>query len=400
MIRSATSPAALEFPRDPLPDALLAKIAEQSRRRDADRELPFDVVDALRASRFGTLRLPVERGGFGASWRETLGYVLKLAEADSNVAHIWRNHFLLQERLVLNGPDNAATRRLRADVANGALIGLAASDTGDGSPIVPDGDGYRFHTRKKYSTGAIYADWIVSYGVLPDGSRANLLIPRDRAGITLIDDWNGMGQRLTGTGTTVFDNVHLSADEVILSTALAPNLMFMTSTIAQLVLTTVIAGITAAVARDTRELLRSRSGSRVFYYAPAEDATRDPLLLTLLGERLAEAFATRAVVLEAADVLDGAAQAFLTGVADTLPAVEAAALAAAKAKVVVDAMAQRAASALFDVAGASATLRDLNLDRHWRNLRTVASHNPAIYKAMVIGDHDANGTPVPAMGLF
>lgn len=344
------------------------------------------------------MRLPKERGGYGATWRETLDHVLRLAEADSNVAHIWRNHFLLAERLVLNGPDNAATAKLRADVANGALIGLAASDTGDGSPVVADGDGYRFTTRKKYSTGAIYADWIVSYGVLPDGTRANLIIPRDREGVTLIDDWNGMGQRLTGTGTTIFDNVRLSPDEVIRSDSLKPNLMFLTSTVAQLVLTTVIAGITAAVARDTRDLLRSRSGSRVFYYAPNEDATHDPLLLTTLGERLADAFATRAVVLEAAEALDVAAIAIRGE--DNLPAVEAAAIAAAKAKVVVDAIAQRAASALFDVAGASATLRDLNLDRHWRNLRTVASHNPAIYKAMVIGDHEVNGTPVPAQGLF
>lgn len=398
MTRSALSLAPAAVVADPLPETLLNEIAAQSRRRDADRELPFAAVDALRASRFGTLRLPRENGGFGATWRETLGHVLKLAEADSNVAHIWRNHFLLSERLVLNGPDNTATERLRADVANGALIGLAASDTGDGSPVVADGDGYRFTTRKKYSTGAIYADWIVSYGVLPDGSRANLLIPRDREGITLIDDWNGMGQRLTGTGTTVFDNVRLSADEVIRSDSLKPNLMFLTSTVAQLVLTTVIAGITAAVARDSRELLRSRSGSRVFYYAPSEDATRDPLLLTLLGDRLADAFATRAIVLEAADALEVASLAVRGD--NSLPAIEAAAIAAAKAKVAVDAIAQKAASALFDVAGASATLRDLNLDRHWRNLRTVASHNPAIYKAMVIGDRDLNGTPVPAQGLF
>ena len=385
--------------RDLLPEALLAEIAGRSAARDADRELPFDTIEALRKTRFGAARVSRKLGGFGLSWRETLELVLQLSEADSNVAHIWRNHLLLTERLVVNGPSNPATERLRSDIAKGALIGLAASDTGDGSPLVQDGDGYRFTTKKKYSTGAMYADWIVSYGVLPDGSRANLIIPKDREGITLVDDWNGMGQRLTGTGTTVFDNVHLSSDEVISFEDLAPNLMFMTSTVAQLVLTAVIAGIMAAVARDTRDLLRGRAGSRTFYYAPNADSTRDPLLLATLGERLAEAFAARAIVLEAADALDDAA-AVIGGTADTLPAVEAAALAAAKAKVIVDAMAQRTASALFDVAGASATIRDLNLDRHWRNLRTVASHNPAVYKALVIGDHDVNGTPVPAMGLF
>ncbi|MBF4588268.1 hypothetical protein [Curtobacterium sp. VKM Ac-2887] len=32
------------------------------------------------------------------------------------------------------------------------------------------------------------------------------------------------------------------------------------------------------------------------------------------------------------------------------------------------------------------------LDRHWRTARTVASHNPVVYKAHPIGDHAVNGT--------
>ena len=79
---------------------------------------------------------------------------------------------------------------------------------------------------------------------------------------------------------------------------------------------------------------------------------------------------------------------------------QASALAAAKAKIVVDALAQRAGSAIYDIAGASATLRSLNLDRHWRNLRTVASHNPSSYKAFAVGAHVLNGKPIPGQGFF
>ena len=35
------------------------------------------------------------------------------------------------------------------------------------------------------------------------------------------------------------------------------------------------------------------------------------------------------------------------------------------------------------------------LDRHWRNARTLASHNPRIYKHRIIGDFAVNGTPPP-----
>jgi alkylation response protein AidB-like acyl-CoA dehydrogenase len=56
----------------------------------------------------------------------------------------------------------------------------------------------------------------------------------------------------------------------------------------------------------------------------------------------------------------------------------------------------RCAEILFDVGGASATLREHNLDRHWRNARTVANHNPRAYKAAVVGGYRLNGTEPPA----
>jgi alkylation response protein AidB-like acyl-CoA dehydrogenase len=63
-------------------------------------------------------------------------------------------------------------------------------------------------------------------------------------------------------------------------------------------------------------------------------------------------------------------------------------------------VALRCGELIFDVGGASATLREHNLDRHWRNARTVANHNPRAYKAGVVGAHLLNGTEPPAGGLF
>ena len=36
---------------------------------------------------------------------------------------------------------------------------------------------------------------------------AGATIPLEREGLTIKDDWDGFGQRLTGTGTTILDNV-------------------------------------------------------------------------------------------------------------------------------------------------------------------------------------------------
>jgi hypothetical protein len=53
----------------------------------------------------------------------------------------------------------------------------------------------------------------------------------------------------------------------------------------------------------------------------------------------------------------------------------------AKAQLVGERLTLAAAERLFDTRGASATARKLNLDRHWRNTRTLASHSPLAYKA-------------------
>jgi hypothetical protein len=51
-----------------------------------------------------------------------------------------------------------------------------------------------------------------------------------------------------------------------------------------------------------------------------------------------------------------------------------------------------AGAQIFNAGGASAIRETTSLDRHWRNARTLASHNPVIYKPRVIGDFIVNGT--------
>ncbi|MEJ1975555.1 MAG: hypothetical protein WDN49_05175 [Acetobacteraceae bacterium] len=54
-----------------------------------------------------------------------------------------------------------------------------------------------------------------------------------------------------------------------------------------------------------------------------------------------------------------------------------------------------ATTRLFDALGASATKRGHGLDRHWRNARTITSHNPRIYRQRIVGDFAVNGTLPP-----
>jgi alkylation response protein AidB-like acyl-CoA dehydrogenase len=386
-------------------DALLGRIAEGAGERERERVLPFAEVDLIRKARLGALRLPIEAGGAGVSIRALFEVVIRLGEADANVAHILRNHFSVVERLVRQ-PKNDQHRQWQKAVADGAIIGLAATEldtpkVGNVTPnttLTADGDDYLLNGTKYYSTGTLYSDYVLVRTADASATNAAVLIPVNREGIELVDDWDGLGQRLTATGTSHFRNVRVKRQEVVFDAPDAGYGIPYSNTFAQLFLTAINAGISRAILRDAAALVRSRK--RTFYYAPSETPVDDPLLQQTVGQIASGAFAAETVVLAAAEALDVATDAFDAGDANAGDAAPRAALLSAKAKIVADEFAIRSGSLLFDVGGASATKKATNFDRHWRNARTLASHNPNTFKARSIGQFEISGTPLPAKGFF
>lgn len=386
-------------------DNLLAQIAEGESERERQRVLPFEAIDLIRRAGLGALRLPASAGGAGSTIRELFEVVIRLGEADANVAHILRNHFSVVERLVRH-PRDEQGRQWQQAVAEGAIIGLATTELDSpqvgnivpNTTFTPDGDDYLLNGTKYYSTGTLYSDYVLVRAGDPSGKLGATIIPVKREGIELIDDWDGLGQRLTATGTTHFRNVRVKHQEIVFD---APDVGYgvpYSNTFAQLFLTAVVAGIARAALRDAAALVRSRK--RTFYYAPSEVPIDDPVLQQTIGQIASGAFAAETVVLAAAEALDAATDAFDAGAPDANEAAHKAALLSAKAKIVADDFAIRAGSLLFDVGGASATKKATNFDRHWRNARTLSSHNPTTYKARSIGQYVISSTPLPAKGFF
>lgn len=386
-------------------DKLLAQVAAGESERERERILPFQAIDLIRGARLGALRLPASAGGPDKTIRELFEIVIRLGEADANVAHILRNHFSVVELLVRH-PRNEQGRQWQRAVADGAIIGLATTEldtpqVGNITPtttLTPDGDDYLLNGTKYYSTGTLYSDYVLVRAADPSGRAGATIIPVKREGIELIDDWDGLGQRLTATGTTQFRNVPVKHREIVFDAPDAGYGVPYSNTFAQLFLTAIVAGIARAALRDASALIRSRT--RTFYYAPSEVPTDDPVLQQTIGQIASGAFGAETVVLAAAAALDAATDAFDAGAPDATETAHKAALQAAKAKVVADEFAIRAGSLLFDVGGASATKKATNFDRHWRNARTLSSHNPTTYKARSIGQYVINGTPLPAKGFF
>ncbi|MDT5103986.1 MAG: hypothetical protein QOI25_1499 [Mycobacterium sp.] len=394
------------LPGSPEWTELLAGIAAGAKDRDLNDENPFDQVSALKRAGFGTLRLPTELGGAGYTVPQLFSAVIDVARADPIVAHIFRTHFWFTEER-LRTPHDSVGRRWLRKIADGKTFGNAFSEKGTlavgslvfNTRLLPDpAVGFRLTGEKYYSTGTLFSDYLTATATTDHDSVAIVIVPADRTGVRLIDDWDGFGQRRTGTGTTIFKEVAVSAEEVLSDSPYdadpAPTVQYASL---QLYIHAVVAGILAAVVDDGVALLRSRE--RSFSHAPTERPIDDPLLQRQLGVLASTAYVARAAVLDAAEAI-GRATASDSGDGPDPELAADAQLKVAKVKVHLDDVAPEAATRLLELGGASASSRTRNLDRHWRNIRTITLHNPVAYKARVIGQNLLHGTALPANAYF
>ncbi|MWB99528.1 acyl-CoA dehydrogenase family protein [Agromyces seonyuensis] len=377
--------------------ALFDELGAEAPRRERERRLPHAEVARLRDAGFTRVTLPIEHGGEGVSHAEFFDLLAELARRDPNLAQLYRSHFSFVDRTALAPPSAERDARLRL-VADGLVIGNAshertAAKVGSLSTKLARGaDGrLRLDGTKHYSTGALFADIVSVAAEDEDGQHVGVLVRGDAPGVDRIDDWNGFGQRLTGSGTTVFDAVEVDERAVVRFGERRPS---HGSAYVQLVLLAVVAGIGRTVLDDAVRFVRART--RVYSHGSGPSAAGDPIVQEVVGELDAASFAADAAVARVAAGLDASTAAQLGGAADEelRTIVERLDAETARAQLVVLPNVLDASTKLFEVGGASATDADLALDRHWRNARTVASHNPARYKARALGELRLAGTPV------
>ncbi len=370
---------------------IFARIAEGAVAREQNRTLAFEPVAWLREAGFGAVRIPKAYGGLGATIPQLFRLLLELAEADSNVSHLFRGHFSFLEAR-LNIPDAASHARWFPQVAQGVVLGYAMAErtehTGGSAKLIHENGEYFVDGTKYYSTGTIYADWII-VTLLEGEERVSVGVPVNASGVTRLDDWDGFGQRLTGSGTTRFDRVRIGEDQVI--RRFGPNdfLLSYQKSFLQLVLLATVAGVGRAVLRDGLEFVRPRT--RAFGIPGKSSPKDDPLVQRVIGKVSSLAFSAETLVLGIAQHLEDIYQLAQRGAVTEADFV-ATEIKTFQAQQIVLPQVLEAATLVFEVGGASATSEARRLDRHWRNARTAASHNPAIHREAAIGDYLLNGT--------
>ncbi|MEU3980740.1 SfnB family sulfur acquisition oxidoreductase [Streptomyces sp. NPDC026672] len=381
--------------------AVAAALADEFRAgataRDAERRLPREELDRLSASGLLAVTVPADHGGADVT-ALTLAEIFRLlGSADGSLAQIPQSHFAYVNVIRRQGTPAQQTF-FHAELLAGRRFGNAQSEAGTKhvqdirTRLEPRPDGSFLLTGvKHYSTGALFADWIPVLARAEDDRLHVAYVPRDAPGLTVVDDWDGMGQRTTASGTVRLDAVPVPADRVLPHhlTFEGPQLH---GAVAQLLHAAIDTGIAGGALAEAVEFVRTKS--RPWFESGHETAAEDPLLIQRFGELDLLVRASKALLHEAARTVDTAA-------ADlTDDSAAEASLAVAAAKVQAAQAAVEVSGALFEVSGTRSALNSLNLHRYWRDARTHTLHDPTRWKIQHLGRFVLGGTRPPRHGLL
>lgn len=382
------------------PDAL-ARVIETLRETAAERDRAgghaADEKQRLADAGLLTLAVPREFGGQETEWPAIYDSIRRIARVDSALAHLVGFQILQVVSVDVWGSAAQRERYLRGTVEHRWWWGNAVNplDTRLVATATPDG-GYRLDGVKGFCSGTRGSQRMTVSAHDPETGRAVFgVVPTDRDGITVNEDWDPIGQRQTDSGSVRFDGVTLAPDEVLHRSETPPTPRATLRTlVSQLVLTNLFVGLAEGALAEARGYVLKHG--RPWINAGVAQASDDPYTLQRFGDMRVQAVAAASLADRAAVALQRAWTRREALSADERADV---ALAVSDAKIVAQRAALENGEALFDACGARATAASLGLDRFWRNARTHTLHDPLDYRLRDVGRFALTGE-LPQASLY
>ncbi|MEK7882472.1 acyl-CoA dehydrogenase family protein [Methyloversatilis sp. NSM2] len=337
----------------------------------------------LRDSGLLTLAVPAEFGGAELPWPQIYAIIRRFAEADSSLAHLFGFQHLQVASVRLFANPAQQARLLGDTVEKGWFWGNATNGLDTRIRLTPEGDHFVLNGVKSFCSGATGADMLNVTAPRGDdpADRVFISLPSDRAGITVHDDWDNLGQRQTDSGTVTFDNVRVEADEILgpPGTRGTPRATLRTL-VSQLILTEIYLGNTQGALRAAWNYVQYEA--RPWFSSGVARAADDPYGQVRFAELWIAYRGALALTVQAEQALQ---QAWERGDALTARERGEVALLIWQAKIAAGRAALDVTSRVFELMGARATAARYGHDRYWRNVRVHTLHDNLDYKLQDIG---------------
>lgn len=212
---------------------LTRRLAEGAAALDRDARFPFDNLAALHAQGLIAAVVPRAAGGGGATLDEARRLVGAVGRGEPATALVLAMTYLVHRSIAR--PNTRWSARPRdavwhSAVADGALANSLRVEPQLGSPSrggLPGSvarrtaEGWRLSGHKLYTTGIPALRWLVVWARTdePEPRVGTFLVPKRAAGATpglrIIESWDHLGLRASGSHEVVFEDVALPLDHAV-----------------------------------------------------------------------------------------------------------------------------------------------------------------------------------------
>ena len=207
---------------------LASEFAARASQHDRDASFPFENFDELSEAGLLALTVPAALGGSGAGALDAARIINILGKADPSTALVLSMHYI--QHLVMarstRWPGRLSRKLAREAVEGVALINALRVEPDLGTPSrggLPattarrTETGWRLSGRKIYSTGAPVLKWYAVWAKTDEPNvRVGLfLVPAGLPGTRIIETWDHLGLRASGSHDIVFDDVVFPLDHEI-----------------------------------------------------------------------------------------------------------------------------------------------------------------------------------------
>jgi alkylation response protein AidB-like acyl-CoA dehydrogenase len=312
--------------------------------------------------------------------------VREFAKVDGSLAHLYGYHHIPLTGVYHYG-SQAQKELLKSSARENWVWGNSGNVAARSSSGRKDGEYWILNGSRPFSSGSHIADYLLIAFENEDGDRLSALIPTDREGLVIVGDWDGIGQRQTGSGTVRYDNLRLHESELLggaprtgIPPEEVPPITTITSQLAHCVLLNIFVGSAQGALEEASEY--TRTTTKAFAYSGVDRAVDDPWVKSLYGDLVIRTLAATELAERASRSFDAA---WSRGFDLTVEERGRNAIDAAAANVFAGDTALDVTAKIFELTGARSATRRYGFDRFWRNVRTHTLHNPAEYKKRTVG---------------
>jgi alkylation response protein AidB-like acyl-CoA dehydrogenase len=209
-------------------NALASDFATRASLHDRDASFPFENFSQLFKAGLLALTVPTALGGSGAGVLDAARIIGIFGKADPSTALVLSMHYI--QHLMMAGstrwPARLARKLARETVEGVALINALRVEPDLGSPArggLPatiarkTETGWRLSGRKIYSTGAPILKWYAVWARTdePETRVGMFLVPAGLPGTRIVETWDHLGLRASGSHDVVFEDVVFPLDHEI-----------------------------------------------------------------------------------------------------------------------------------------------------------------------------------------